>query len=205
MYLTTSVCLMSGLGFSAWLAAGSRREPIGRLAATVVAGLLAVVPIGSALRDVAHPARSANDQRFRDFSRWFWVNRAFDAELVCLKTDLGVGVDPLLCVEGDEAMYICYQRMYSPRHARGEPPAWGRISADRPLRCARFIAPIVHQDEAVFDRWLAQMQLRWRLVGQETYFFPFFPKRGAPPDYVNRLVIYEFVPAAPAAPQPAPQ
>jgi len=199
------VCLMAAVGVGAWLAAPARRWPRKRTFVLAVLGLLALLPVGTVVRDVASPWRTANDERFRDFSRWFWVNRAFDAELVCLKTDLGVGADPLLCVEGDEAMYICYQRMYSPRHARGEPPAWDRVSADRPLRCVRFIATIVHQDEAVFDRWLAQMQLRWRLVGQETYFFPFFPKRGAPPDYVNRLVIYEFVPAAPAPPQPAQQ
>jgi hypothetical protein len=205
MYLGSAVCLMAAIGAGAWLAVPARRWPRQRAFVLVALGLLALLPAGTVVRDVASPCRTPNDQRFRDFSRWFWVNRAFDAELVCLKTDLGVGVDPLLCVEGDEAMYICYQRMYSPRHARGEPPAWDRVSADRPLRCVRFIAPIVPQDEAVFDRWLAQMQLRWRLVGQETYFFPFFPKRGAPPDYVNRLVIYEFVPAAPAAPQPAPQ
>lgn len=199
MHLGPAVCLMAGMGFSAWLAAAARRRPGGRVPAAAVLGLLALLPVGSTLRDVAHPARSANDQRFRDFARWFWVSKAFDGELVCLKTDLGVGVEPLLCLEGDEAMYVCNQRIYSPRHARGEPPAWDRVSADRPLRCVRFIAPIVPQDEAAIDRWLAEIESRYRLTGRETYLFPIFRREDGPPSRVNRLEVYQFVPKPAAA------
>jgi hypothetical protein len=194
MYLGPAVCLLAGLGLSDWLSSAGRRWPRTRVLVPAVLGLLALLPVGTMLRDAAFPTRYANDLRFRGFSRWFWVNRAYDAELVCLKTDLRVGVDPLLCVEGDEAMYVCYQRICSPRHARGEPPAWDRVSATRPLRCIRFIAPIVPQDEAAIDRWLAQMQSRYRLVGRETYYFPFFEKESDPPRYVNSMVIYQFVP-----------
>ena len=195
MYLGPSVCLMAGLGLSVWLA-WAAKLPGGRKPVLVVLGLLALLPAGSMLRDVAHPARNPNDLRFRGFFRWFWVSRAFDGELVCLKTDLRVGVEPLLWVEGDEAMYACYQRIFSGRHARGEPPAWDRISAARPLLCVRFIAPIVPQDEAAIDRWLAEMQSRYRLVGREVYSFPFYENESDPPVYVNSMIVYEFVPAA---------
>lgn len=194
MHLGPPVCLMAGLGVSVWLAWAARRWPRSRILAPAVLSALALLPIGSGLRDVAQPARSENDLRFRGFSRWFWVNRAYDGELVCLKTDLRIGVEPLLCVEGDEAMYVCYQRMDSPRHARGEPPAWDRVSADRPLRCVRFIAPIVPQDETAFDRWRADVEVHYRLARRETYSFPFFDRKDPEPSYVNSLEVYDFVP-----------
>ena len=99
-----------------------------------------------------------------------------------------------MCLEGDEAMYVCNQRIYSPRHARGEPPAWDRVSADRPLRCVRFITPVVPQDQPAIDRWLAEMQSRWRLSGRETYLLPIFRREGGPPAHVNSLEVYQFVP-----------
>jgi uncharacterized membrane protein len=194
MHLGPPVCVMAGLGVSEWLASAGRRWPRSRILVPTVLSALALLSAGIMVRDAAYPARSENDLRFRGFSRWFWVNRAYDSELACLKSDFRVAVDPLLCVEGDEAMYLCYQRMFSLRHARGEAPAWDRVSADWPLRCVRFIAPIAPQDEAAFDRWRAEMEVHYRLVGREIYHFPFYDRKDPKPSYVNSLEVYEYVP-----------
>jgi hypothetical protein len=191
MHLAPVVCLLAGLGAAASLERGFRRWP--RRTPTMVAlGLLAALGVGSMVRDIARPARSENDQRARGFARWFWTAKAFDAELVCVKTDLRLPFARSICLEGDEAIYLCNQRIYSPRHARREPARLDRVSAERPLRCAWFRVPWLPVDEAAVSQWLAEMQADYRLVAREKYPQPVFNKRGV--QSLNTLELFEFVP-----------
>ncbi|MGQ9575886.1 MAG: hypothetical protein ACUVUC_11255 [Thermoguttaceae bacterium] len=202
MHLTPIVCVLAGLGASGLLARLGAGRPGGRRAVAAALALLAVLPAGSAVRDLIHPQRSENDRRARDFARWFWLAKSLDGELVCLKTDLQESFQSAGVLDGDEAIYLCNQRIYSPRHARGQPPAWQRISKDWPLRCVRFTAGNYASDEAAFRHWLAGMQTRWRLVGQERHLLPVF--LGGGPPYVNTLEVYQFVPQSADAPGRGP-
>ncbi len=192
MHLGPVICLLAGLGATGCLSWAAVRRPRGRGPVVVLLTLLALLPAGSAVRDLLWPQKSTNDRRARDFARWFWVARAFDGEVVCVKTDLGRNFQGPGALEGEEAIYLCNQRIYSPRHARGEPPAWDRLSASRPLRCVRFTVTGGPSDDAAFQRWLADMETRYRLVSRQPYPFPVFHGRHDPK--VNYLEVFEFIP-----------
>ena len=84
----------------------------------------ALIAVGTIARDFASPFKSRTDLRYRDFARWFWFNMEFAGEAVCLKSDLGEEFAPGTFRDlGWSAMYLCNQRIYSPRHARGEAAA----------------------------------------------------------------------------------
>jgi len=191
MHLAPSVCLLAGVGLGAVLA---RLGGASRANRTAVAALVVLAGIGAAtmVRDVARPARSENDLRARAFAQWFWVAKAFDGELVCARTDLHLPFTHTLLLEGDEAIYYCNQRIYSPRHARGQAPQWERISARWPLRCAWFRVPWLPCDETELERWLGQMQKRFRLASRQSYPVPVFNKRGL--ESHNTVEVFEFVP-----------
>ncbi|HLA85931.1 MAG TPA: glycosyltransferase family 39 protein [Thermoguttaceae bacterium] len=173
IYMAPAFSLLTGLGLAAVLIHPRRRIVGGGRAGVLVAtGLLAAVAVGSMVRDVARPAKTAVDMRFRDFSRWFWFDAAQQSELVCLKRDLGIDFSPETFHHGFSAMYLCNQQIYSPRHAHAETPRMDRVSADRPLRCVQFKTSEFNFDQAAFDRWLADMKKRYTLVDRDRY--PFF-------------------------------
>jgi hypothetical protein len=185
-------CLLAGLG-----AATLALRPIGGRRLPPVAGwiglfLLTAIGLGSIGRDFLTQAKSPTTMRARDFARWFWFTAEFDGEVACLQTDLHETFSPGTFEWGLSAVYLCNQRIYSPRHARGEPVAWDRITAERPLRCVEYRSPGVPYDEAVRDRWLQTMQSRYLLVSREDY--PFVHLNRQEMRGVDHLEIYKFVP-----------
>lgn len=191
MHLGPSVCLLAGVGLAALLARLGRAEGTMRRAAVALA-VLAAIGLGTMVRDVLRPARSENDVRARAFAQWFWVAEGLDGELVCARTDLHLPFTHTPLLEGDEAIYYCNQRIYSPRHARGQPPQWERISDRWPLRCAWFRVPWLPYEQTEVDRWLAQMERHFRLAGRYSYPVPVFNKRGL--ESANTVEVFEFVP-----------
>lgn len=191
MHLAPSVCLLAGAGLGAVLARLGAAQGASRRAAGALL-VLAAVGAGSMVRDVARPARSENDLRARGFAQWFWVSKASDGELVCARTDLHLPFTHTPLLEGDEAIWYCNQRIYSPRHARGLPPQWDRVSPAWPLRCVWFRVPWLPLDQEALDQWLAQIQRRYRLVRRDSYPLPVFSKRGL--ESANTVEVFEFVP-----------
>jgi len=201
IYMAPAFCLLIGLGLAAVLVPRSRVTfARGRAAVVIATTVLAAVAVGSIARDVARPAKTAVDMRLRDFSRWFWFDMAQDGELVCLKRDLGVDFSPETFRHGFSAMYLCNQQIYSPRHARGEPPRWDRVSAERPLRCVEFRSPLFEYDQAARDRWLAEMQRRYTLVNRSRYPFACYDKWETTIRAKDFVEVYTFVPKQQAAP-----
>lgn len=135
-----------------------------------------------------------SDMRNRAFAQWFWHNAQFDGEAICLHTD--VGLDYSACYRGLSwsAMYLCNQRIYSPRHAAGLPPRYGQVTAARPLRCVIFRDPDYPDNEQVISAWLALMQKRFRLVGRELYALTRFGKNEKDLAKVDHLEILRFAP-----------
>ncbi len=195
IYMAPAFCLLAGLGLAALLVPRRRAEfARGRAGVLIAAGVLLAVAVGSIARDVAFPAKAAVDMRFRDFARWFWFDMAHDGELVCLKSDLDKSFSTETFRHGFSAMYLCNQRIYSPRHARGGRPRWERISADWPLRCVQFRSASYPFDEAAFEGWLAEMQRRYTLVGRERYPFACYDKRETKIRTMTYVEVYKFVP-----------
>jgi hypothetical protein len=121
-------------------------------------------------------------------------------ELVCLKRDLGVEFSPETFRHGFSAMYLCNQRIYSPRHARGESPHWERISADWPLRYVEFHSPMYEYDEPARQRWLTEMQQHYTLVERVQYPFACYDKWETKIRAKDFVEVYTFVPKSGADP-----
>lgn len=198
LFMAPAFCILISLGIAGLL--GVRRRASQRPLVIVLAGLLV---LGSALllRDLSHPYKSGTTLRARDFARWFWFDVPQGCELVCFETDLGQSPFPGKSTCGWSSLYFCNQRIYSPRHARGETPKMDRVSADRPLRCVVYRSPNEERqsppaDPKVVEHWLEQMQLRYRLVARDTYAFPAFDKSDRRPLEAEGdfLEIYKFVP-----------
>jgi hypothetical protein len=138
-YVAPSICLLAGLGAAGFLV----RIPVLRdrrralMGALVSLGLLGCWLIG---RDIARPYRVESDLRSRQFANWFWKEKAKDAGLACLKSDLGISVNERLWRVGMSAVYLFHQREYSERHQKHEAISLDprNYSANHPLRLVVF-------------------------------------------------------------------
>ena len=138
---------------------------------------------------------------------------AEDGEVVCLHTDFGPQPAERPPWTYASAVYFCNQRIYSPRHARGEPPDLERVSSQRPLRCVQVFVDERHlDDDPAADAQIAALQSRFRLTGVQTHRLTARVREGGDEIlYCNWVRVYEFVPAMaadgstgfqPVSPQP---
>jgi hypothetical protein len=189
---------------------GAPRPPIAwRLerrfcAIAVVLTLLAMVGISSIARDFWFPAKSTAVMRARDFARWFWFTAAFDSDVVCMKTDLHRVFAPETFQRGLSAMYLCNQRIYSPRHASGRFLSLEELAANRPLRCVEYRSPAHPYDHEAQAAWMAEMKTRYVLAGEDDCAFILGERKGQPPCELDYVHIYRFVPKAASVSQKNP-
>jgi hypothetical protein len=197
-YAAPMICLLTGLG----AAAGLARLPswAGRRALETAAVALAVLGLARLGADLSRPYKTATDERVRAFARWFWTELPRDGELVCVNRDLGVSFDPLHWTRDATDTYLCYQKIYSPRHRRGARPDLAAVSDARPLRVVLFNE--VPTDTPAFRSWLAGMLTRYRLRDTRPYPVSSVEKKRGP-TWDQIYVVYEFVPKD-AGPAPTP-
>ena len=204
LYAAPSICLLTGLGLTEFLARIRQVEVRRRAFQGVLAGL---VLLGGWMihRDLVKPYRVADDLRTRDFARWFWAQQAGSGELVCLKSDMGLSFPPRLWRVGMSAVYLFHQRKFSERHrlrrAVDLDPAI--YSEDRPLRLVAF--DHLPTEIPGFDTWFAAMQRSFLVKRTETYLI----QPGKPgEDWLREAyVVLELVPREPVgtmARRPAP-
>jgi hypothetical protein len=199
LYLGPIICLLSGLGAAKSLSL-LRNIKLRTRVFVAFTGLLALVGAGMITNDLIHPFKNLADLSSRRFAQWLWKDKAENAELICVRTDLGKDFFPRLWEWGYSARYLCNQAIYSPSHRQGShPPRWEMISPSHPLRSVVFsipekIIPYPSRDEAGWSRWLAEMKGRYDLVGREKYevnpgfdgqheiyeIYEFIPKNDAP-------------------------
>jgi hypothetical protein len=182
--------------------AGLARAPIARRRGVVLAtALLAGVGGYQLTKDILAPYHTPTDERARSFARWLWAELGREGEVACIGRDLGVRPDPKHWTRDATDTYLCYQRLYSPRHRRREPLDLTRVSATRPLFCVLFNEiPI---GKPALDAWLADMFARYDL--RDFHRYPVHAAEGAAPTASDQLYfVYEFVPKAPAAVAQAP-
>lgn len=194
-YLAPAICALIGLGGAAALGSGRANHARRRRGLALGLTVLALISLGTIARDFASPHKSPTDARYRDFARWFWPSLEFGGEVACLHADLGQEFAPGTFHHlGWSAMYLCNQRIYSPRHRLGKPVEWSRISADWPLHCVEYRAEVYPYDESACQRWLDEMQKRFRLVSRDEFPSPVFDQRQTHLLCADKLVIYKFVP-----------
>jgi hypothetical protein len=167
-YLAPSICLLTGLGAAALLARTSRPR-MAWAAPRVLLVAMAALAVGLAARDLAKPYRVPADLRAREFARRFWVEQSEGAELACLKSDLGIEFDHQTWRAGMSAVYLFYQRMYSPRHRSGGPFELGRdtYTDAHPLRLV--VYNDLNPDASRMKAWLTGMARDYRLTRSETF------------------------------------
>jgi hypothetical protein len=194
LYWAPAFCLLAGLGAAALLSAwrsGPRRSSV---AIRVALAFLAAFGVASIGRDLWFPAKSASTQRYRDFSRWFWTAAEFDGEAVCLKSDWQQAFSPASYEAGLSSLYLCNQRIYSPRHARHQPPRLDLVTEDHPLRIVEYYESDRPYDTTAAAAWLKQCTARYRLVACDRYPFAFYDKRDRELKALDYVKVYKFIP-----------
>ena len=182
-------CLLTGLGAGVVLSLLKNRRWSAAGPVKVAIGGMVLIAVGTMIRDFFKPYKEPCWGRNRDFARWFWCDKAQDAELACYVHDMhGKKAGGELA-----SIYYCEQRIYSARLAKQEPLQLDLVSKDHPLRVVRFHSPLeTGPDEAAFRRWLASEETKYRLVGRENFPMTFWIQREL--RCVEEVELYEFVP-----------
>jgi hypothetical protein len=192
LYLVPAVLLLAAAGAS-WLC--SKAAPlVGRRGVVVALGcLLALFAASRLVSDLGHPYRTPWDRTGREFARWFWEEMSADAEVVCVRRDLGISSGPKRWAYDGADQYLCYQRIYSRRHREGGRPQWDRISERRPLRCV--LLSRMPEQVPGFQKWIEEHRDRYTLKDVRSY--P--ATRGSIVEPALSYVVCEFVPTTEAA------
>jgi hypothetical protein len=191
MVTAPAICLLSGLGLAviiSWIPSGRIRRWMFRSGVLALAGA-GLVLLGTKL---AYPYKTVADQNTRAFARWFWTTKARDAELVCVKTDLGLGFTYGNWTLFRSAIYLCNQKIYSPRHRCGKRANLGAISAERPLRCVVYNEWL--ENSPPYAYWLEAMSVNFELRKSQRYIVNQQNRRYDGTDVDDRYAVYEFVP-----------
>ena len=193
-YVAPTICLFAGLGAARALAS-VRRARVRRGLLRGLTAALALLGVGHLGYDLTHPYKTESDERARAFAKWFWTEKAIGAELACVKGDLGLVFDERHWANDSTDAYLCYQRIYSPRHRRGEKVRLDAVTASRPLRCVLFNE--LPGEAPAFQAWIGEMGARYDVLSVVTYPVSTMErKKGQTWDAV--YLVYEFVPKPPA-------
>jgi hypothetical protein len=191
------ICLLTGAGLSALVSRlRPARMPRGAFRGTV----LALAGSGLVLLAIklAYPYKSISDQNSRAFARWFWTEKAVDSELVCVKSDLGLGFNRRNWTLFRSALYLCNQKIYSPRHRRDIAVNFDAISANRPLRCVLYNERL--EQNPACSAWLEEMTARFEMRNCQSFVVNEPSHRDDGTDVEDLYTVYEFVPRSGAPP-----
>jgi hypothetical protein len=191
IFVAPMICLLSGLGLSVLIGRlrQARMRRLAILGSTLGLALTGIVMLGLKL---AFPYKSIPDQNSRAFARSFWTEKAIDSQLVCVKSDLGLGFNRRNWSLFRSALYLCNQKIYSPRHRKGGAINWDMVSADRPLRCVLYNE--WPENSAACSAWLRQMSERFQVQSRQTFVINESSYRDDGTDVEDRYTIYDFVP-----------
>ena len=190
LFVAPTICLLTALGISRLIAYLPGIEPR-RRALYVTLLILAGSGIGQLTYNVAHPYKKRTDEESRLFARWFWSDQAKDAELVCLKEDMKTVLNPRHWRLFRSALYLCNQRIYSPRHKNQIEADWNAVSPRRPLRCVLYNEGT--EANPAVAAWLERMRNDFELKKRQT----FVVNEGDGPEGRNdedRYAVYDFIP-----------
>ena len=207
MHLAPLVCILAAIGATAvfkWLSRnwpgsvpteGIHSEPLTRPVAAAMAVLLALAVVSTA-RDFCLPGKEQQEIRKRDFAVWFWGSMERDHEVVCVHTDLKQTFPPpgrswQNCVS---PQFLCNERIYSPRLARGQACDFSHVSRQRPLALVQYWTHLAPYDQAAFDRWLDQQKRHFDLIATQRYPILQDNDDDRIPEPPDRVEVYEFVP-----------
>jgi hypothetical protein len=186
-----AICILAATGVAGVITRFSSAR-VRTAAARATLGFLVFFGVAQGVADVIHPYKAQRDRSARDFARWFWVEEARDAELLCAWNDLEL---PFARPHGSHVLgngqYWCNQRIYSPRHRSGEVADLGRVADDHPIRVV-FLRSMINTPGNGFAEWLDEMRLQYQQVGMEQHKPAHYTDS---PDFEQEeVVVFEFKP-----------
>ncbi len=187
LYLVPAVLILAAAGAS-WICSRVASRTAQRTIILAIGCLLVLFAVSRLGNDLGHPYRAPWDRTGRDFARWFWEEMPADAEVVCVRSDLGISSGPKRWAYDGADQYLCYQRIYSRRHREGGLPQWGRISERRPLRCV--LVSKTPEQVPEFRKWIEEHRNMYMLKDVRSY--P--ATRGSAVEPAISYVVCEFIP-----------
>jgi hypothetical protein len=192
IFAAPMICLLSGLGLAVMIGQ-LRIARVRRLAVLTSALGLALTGIVMLGVKIACPYKSIPDQNSRTFARLFWTENALDSQLVCAKSDLGLGFNRRNWSMFRSALYLCNQKIYSPRHREGGGAIhWDLVSSERPLRCVLYNE--WPENSVSCSAWLRQMSERFEIKNRQTFIINEPSHRDDGTDVEDRYTVFDFVP-----------
>ena len=166
-FLVPSTLLLAAAGLG-WFCTRAQRLPRGRLAIPALTIALVTMGLTRVGHDLMTPYRTPWDRTARDFARWFWDELGTDAELVCVRTDLGIPFRPeALDLRCRRSVSLPATDLLAPPPGKRDLRTWEKISADRPLRCV--LLNRLPADVPGFLDWIEAHRDRYRLRDVRTY------------------------------------
>jgi hypothetical protein len=191
IFAAPMICLLSGIGLAVMIGR-LRLARMRRLAILTTSLGLAMIGIVTLGLKIAFPYKSIPDQNSRAFARSFWNEESLDSQLVCVKSDLGLGFNRRNWSFFRSALYLCNQKIYSPRHRKGGGINWDVVSRDRPLRCVLYNE--WPENSPVCSAWLRVMSERFEVQCRKTFVINEPSHRDDGTDVEDRYTVYDFVP-----------
>ena len=198
MHMAGVICLLSGFGAALLLDAIGRLTRTQKQTLTLATAYLLLIASGSVVRDIKSPYKTESDMRARSFAQWFWFSTSYQGTSVCVENDLGIIMTPEARTElSFTSMYQANKAIYSPEQRTSLKGL--KVTPNHPLRCVIYRDPRFEFDQALFDRWLSEMESRLELVSRDEFVFPRFAKYqshadGDVPKMTDYAEIYKFVP-----------
>ena len=163
-WLPSAVCLLTGLGAAVVLDRLSsqawRRRGLGLTVGLLAAARRPLSVIGQ--RDLVQPYRIPGDATSRSFAHWLWNECSRDAELLCVKSDLGFVFQPELWKRGMSAVYLFHQGTSEHKDRIDSRAARLKaLSNAQPLRLVFFDE--LPRGNPAFDRWLSKIRSSYRI------------------------------------------
>jgi hypothetical protein len=189
LYLVPAILILSALG-ATWLCTLAARLVPPRKLVVALTFMLAIYGARRLANDLGHPYRTPWDRTAREFARWFWEEMSADAEVVCVRSDLGIPFRSGGWAYDGADQYLCYQRIYSRRHRERRAPNWEAISDKRPLRCV--LLSQSPEDVPAFRQWITKHRDRFALRDVHSY----AATRGSIAEPALYYVVCEFVPTS---------
>jgi hypothetical protein len=129
--------------------------------------LLAGIGIFLIVRDLCEPYRVRGDLETRQFAQRFWHQSRGEADLVCVKSDLGLNFQPHLWNRGMSAVYLFHRGMFArprPRHDELE------ATRDGVRRAAELVFfDELPRDNILFEKWLARIGETYHIKAPRDY------------------------------------
>ncbi len=193
-YLAPMICCLTAVGVVQVLDWWSRRGHSVQRGVAWYCAVLVAIGVGLITRDMVCPYKTRSEFRARAFAQAFWFGVHHAEEVLCLKSDLGLDFVPDQHRELSSSAHYRCNRAIEVSRFHLLPANLSRVSRERPLRCVLYRDARFEFDQAAMNRWLADMQQHYVLIGRTSLPFPQFAKNERRLMMMEYIDSYQFIP-----------